>query len=148
MKRILAILCATGIGLTLGACKSHNEGNKDGEKKCEDCVAADLAGPTAYNPGKSCTSTSACQNNSRALLDDLANQWCHDNNADKCKGDCGGNHCDGIYDRARSNGLTVTAKVDPANPKHCAGTQVTCDAELAIPAGGLLACKCSCNPGR
>jgi hypothetical protein len=150
INRVMAILFATVVSFALVDCTSNNEGKKDGEtKKCEDCVAVDDPGPTQFNPGESCTGAGTCKNNNNQLLVDLANQWCHDNNTDKCTGDCGtGNHCNGIYDPKRSKGLAVTANVDPKNPKNCKGGLVSCDAELAIPAAGLLACKCSCDPGK
>jgi hypothetical protein len=124
--------------------------NQEGWKpKCEDCVAGNDAGPDAINPGTSCTAPSTCVANNKSLQWDIANTWCRSSNSDVCTGDCGnGNHCDGIYDSAKSNGLSVTAAIVPRNPLKCAAPLVTCDAQLVVAAGGQLACKCSCNPGK
>jgi hypothetical protein len=114
--------------------------------KCEDCVAGN-DGADTINPGTSCTAASTCVANNKSLQWDIANTWCRSSNSDVCTGDCGnGNHCDGIYDSANSNGLSVTANIVPGNPLKCKGGLVTCDAQLVVAAGGTLACKCSCNP--
>ncbi|HME57713.1 MAG TPA: hypothetical protein VKF63_05200 [Terracidiphilus sp.] len=116
--------------------------------KCEDCAAGNDNGPDTINPGMSCTAPSACVNNNKSLQWDIANTWCRSSNSDVCTGDCGnGNHCDGIYDSTKSNGLSVTANIVAANPLKCVAPLVTCDAQLVVAAGGTLACKCSCNPG-
>ena len=126
----------------------YNANNQQGWKpKCEDCVAGNDAGPDTINPGTSCTAASTCVNNNKSLQWDIANTWCRSSNSDVCTGDCGnGNHCDGIYDSAKSNGLSVTANIVAGNPLKCAAPLVTCDAQLVVAAGGTLACKCSCNP--
>jgi hypothetical protein len=127
----------------------YSENKQEGWKpKCEDCVAGNDAGPDTINPGTSCTAASTCVANNKSLQWDIANTWCRSSNSDVCTGDCGnGNHCDGIYDSAKSNGLSVTAVVVPGNPLKCKAPLVTCDAQLVVAAGGQLACKCSCNPG-
>ena len=122
---------------------------KGWKPKCEDCVAGNDNGPDTINPGTSCTAASTCVNNNKSLQWDIANTWCRSSNSDVCTGDCGnGNHCDGIYDSNKSNGLSVTANVVAGNPLKCKAPLVTCDAQLVVAAGGTLACKCSCNPGR
>jgi hypothetical protein len=133
-----------------GGVGTYSKNKEEGWKpKCEDCVAGNDAGADTINPGTSCTAASNCVANNKSLQWDIANTWCRSSNSDVCTGDCGnGNHCDGIYDSANSNGLTVIAAVVPGNPLKCAAPLVTCDAQLVVAAGGTLACKCSCNPGK
>lgn len=134
--------------LTLTSCKHNSETRQDTNqgKQCKDCVATDFPGADSFGQ-QTCTAPSTCTNNNPTLIDLIANLQCSQSNTDKCTGDCGkGNRCDGIYERARSKGLTVNAAVKPGG--NCPGTQVLCDVTLTVPAGGLLACKCSCNPAK
>ncbi|MGA3262567.1 MAG: hypothetical protein ABSC47_00820 [Terracidiphilus sp.] len=128
---------------------AYAKGPKEGQaQKCENCVANNNQGPGTFDAPVACTAASTCVNNNNSLLWDAANGWCSGGkNAEACSGDCGsGYHCNGIYDRANSNGLSVTASVVPGNPLKCKGAMVTCNVTVNIAAGGQLACKCSCNP--
>jgi len=146
----ISALVAESIPAFAGGPGMYSENKQEGWKpKCEDCVAGNDNGADTINPGTSCTAASNCVNNNKSLQWDIANTWCRSSNSDVCTGDCGnGNHCDGIYDAANSNGLSVTANIVLGNPLKCKAPLVTCDAQLVVAAGGTLACKCSCNPGK
>ena len=124
---------------------SHIAGQGREKKKCTDCVATDFPGADSFK-NSYCTAPTFCRSGNPSLLAMLANDQCRAANPDNCNGDCGSdNECLGIYDRRRSNGITVTANVDAT--KTCKNRQqVWCDVTLNVGAGGLLACKCSCNP--
>jgi hypothetical protein len=125
----------------------YTKGPKEGaNSKCEDCVATNNPGPGTFDPNVSCTAPSTCVNGNNTLLSSGANEWCKNNNTSECSGDCPkGYHCHGIYDRMKSNGLTVKARVLPGNPLKCKGAMVTCNVTIDIAVGGQLACKCSCD---
>ncbi len=130
-----------------GGMPGYSKGPREGANtKCENCVAKNN-GPGTFDPTVSCTAPSACANGNNSLLSYGANEWCNNNNTSECSnGECpNGYHCHGIYDRLKSNGLTVKAAVVPGNPLHCKGAMVTCNVTINIAAGGQLACKCSCD---
>ncbi len=124
-----------------------SEGPKEEQKPaCDKCEAKNNPGPGTFDPNVSCTAPSTCVNGNNTLLQHGANEWCNNNNTSECSGDCPNHyHCHGIYDRAKSNGLTVKARILPGNPLHCKGAMVTCNVTVNIAAGGQLACKCSCD---
>jgi hypothetical protein len=126
---------------------AYTKGPKEGQaQKCEGCTAKNNPGPGTFDPNVSCTAPSTCANGNNTMLSYGANEWCSNNNTSECSGDCpNGYHCHGIYDRLKSNGLTVKARVLPGNPKNCKLPMVTCNTTIDIAAGGQLACKCSCD---
>lgn len=118
-------------------------GIRGGGKKCEDCVATDFPGPDKFTFTE-CTAPGYCKTGNTSLLHTVAIEQCQNQNSSACTGDCKGNVCAGTWDSKRSNGLTVTAAV--GGGKCTDPKQVSCDVTLNVAAGGMLACKCSCNP--
>jgi hypothetical protein len=133
-----------GYGGNVGA---YTKGPKEEQKiDCDKCTAKNNPGPGSFDPNVSCTAPSTCVSGNNTLLQHGANEWCNNNNTSECSGECPNHyHCHGIYDRAKSNGLSVTASVVPGNPLKCKGAMVTCSSRVSIAAGGQLTCKCSCD---